>query len=119
MFKKYDKFNTFIQENLIAVRVVKAFVRSGYEKKKFKKANDELMGAALHAEKLMIMGMPTFTIIMYGTILAILYIAAREITQEKIKDTVKQLKILNEKNNIYFNAIAFYFLVIGGSVTYG
>ena len=42
------------------------------------------MDAAIHAEKLMIMGMPTFTIIMYGTILAILYIAAREITQETI-----------------------------------
>ena len=42
------------------------------------------MNAALHAEKLMILGMPTFTIIMYGTILAILYIAAREITQETL-----------------------------------
>ena len=80
MLEMFDGFNGSIQENLTNIRVVKAFVRSGYEKKKFKKANDELMTAALHAEKLMIMGMPTFTIIMYGTILAILYIAAKEIS---------------------------------------
>ena len=84
MFKMFDAFNASIQENLTNVRVVKSFVRSDFEKKKFKKANDDLMNAALHAEKLMIMGMPTFTIIMYGTILAILYIAAREITQETL-----------------------------------
>lgn len=84
MLEMFDGFNASIQENLTNIRVVKAFVRSGYEKKKFKKANDELMGAALHAEKLMIMGMPTFTIIMYGTILAILYIAAKEISSEAL-----------------------------------
>ena len=84
MFKMFDAFNASIQENLTNVRVVKSFVRSDFEKKKFKKANDDLMNAALHAEKLMILGMPTFTIIMYGTILAILYIAAREITQETL-----------------------------------
>ena len=84
MFKMFDSFNASIQENLTNVRVVKSFVRSDYEKAKFKKANDDLMNAALHAEKLMIMGMPTFTIIMYGTILAIFYIAARLITEETL-----------------------------------
>ena len=84
MFKMFDSFNASIQENLTNIRVVKAFVRSDFEKKKFKKANDDLMNAALYAEKLMIMGMPTFTIIMYGTIMAILYIAAKEITQETL-----------------------------------
>ena len=84
MFKMFDSFNASIQENLTNVRVVKSFVRSDYEKAKFKKANDDLMNAALHAEKLMIMGMPTFTIIMYGTILAIFYIAARLITEQTL-----------------------------------
>ncbi len=84
MLEMFDGFNASIQENLTNIRVVKAFVRSEHEKKKFKKANDELMGAALHAEKLMILGMPTFTIIMYGTILAILYIAAKEISYETL-----------------------------------
>ena len=82
MLEMFDSFNASIQENLTNIRVVKAFVRSNHEKQKFKKANDELMGAALHAEKLMIMGMPAFTIIMYGTVLAILIIAARAISFE-------------------------------------
>ncbi len=84
MLEMFDGFNASIQENLTNIRVVKAFVRSEHEKKKFKKANEELMGAAIHAEKLMIMGMPTFTIIMYGTILAILIIAAKAISNETL-----------------------------------
>ena len=84
MLEMFDGFNASIQENLTNIRVVKAFVRSEHEKKKFKKANEELMDAAIYAEKLMIMGMPTFTIIMYGTILAILIIAAKAISYETL-----------------------------------
>ena len=82
MLEMFDGFNASIQENLTNIRVVKAFVRSEHEKKKFKKANDELMGAAFHAEKLMILGQPAFMMIMYGTILAILVIAAKAISAE-------------------------------------
>lgn len=82
MLQMFDGFNASIQENLTNIRVVKAFVRSGYEKDKFKKANDDLLQASLHAEKLMILGQPVFMIIMYGTILAILYIAAKVISAE-------------------------------------
>lgn len=84
MLRMFDGFNASIQENLTNVRVVKAFVRSGYEKDKFKKANDDLLNASLHAEKLMILGQPVFMIIMYGTILAILYIAAKVISAETL-----------------------------------
>lgn len=84
MLEMFDGFNGSIQENLTNIRVVKAFVRSKYEKDKFKTANDNLLAAALHAEKLMIMGQPAFMIIMYGTILAILYIAAKVISAETL-----------------------------------
>jgi ATP-binding cassette subfamily B protein len=47
MQKRIDGLNDTVQENLIAIRVVKAFVRSGYEKTKFKTANDALTDAAL------------------------------------------------------------------------
>lgn len=47
----FDGLNASVQENLIAMRVVKAFVREDYEKKKFKKANDDLMDASVSAEK--------------------------------------------------------------------
>lgn len=84
MLEMFDGFNGSIQENLTNIRVVKAFVRSKYEKNKFKTANDNLLAAALHAEKLMIVGQPAFMIIMYGTILAILYIAAKAISAETL-----------------------------------
>lgn len=79
MLEMFDGFNASIQENLTNIRVVKAFVRTDYEKKKFKKANDELYGAAIHAEKLMILGQPLITLVMYGTIIAIYLLAAKAI----------------------------------------
>ena len=100
MLEMFDSFNASIQENLTNIRVVKAFVRSEHEKDKFKKANNELMKAGIHAEKLMILGMPTFTIILYGTILAILYIAAKSKDYGKftyintnLSDTIDGVKI--------------------------
>ncbi len=47
--KKIDALNNSVQENLIAIRVVKAFVREGYEKTKFQKANDDLTKAGISA----------------------------------------------------------------------
>ena len=85
MLKMFDGFNASIQENLTNIRVVKAFVRSDYEKDKFKKSNDALLQATLHAEKLMILGQPAFMIIMFGTILAIVYIAAKAISAETLR----------------------------------
>lgn len=73
MLKKYDGLNAQVQENLIAIRVVKAFVRARYEKKKFAEANDGLMRASLAAEKIIILGMPIMMLTMYATIIAILW----------------------------------------------
>ncbi len=84
LMEMFDGFNASIQENLTNIRVVKAYVRSDYEKGKFQKANDNVMNASFYAEKLMILGQPTFMIIMYGTILAILYIAAKVISAETL-----------------------------------
>ena len=84
LLEMFDGFNASIQENLTNIRVVKAFVRSDYEKDKFKTSNDNLLKASIHAEKLMILGQPTFMMIMYGTILSILYIAAKAISAETL-----------------------------------
>ena len=79
MFKMFDGLNASVQENLIAIRVVKAFVRGAHEKQKFKKANDDLMHAAISAERLMVSAQPLMMLTMYGTILAIAYISSRYI----------------------------------------
>ena len=77
MFKKYDKFNTSIQENLISIRVVKAFVRSKHEKEKFQISNDELKSAAIFAEKLIILNSPIMMVAVYSCILSILWFGTK------------------------------------------
>ncbi len=77
MLKMFDGLNASVQENLIAIRVVKAFVRGDYEKAKFKKSNDELTAAAISAEMLMVAAQPMMMLVMYGTILAIAYMSSR------------------------------------------
>lgn len=47
---RIDALNGTVQENLVGVRVVKAFVRAGYEKTKFKKSNDDLTKAAINVD---------------------------------------------------------------------
>ena len=81
MLKKFDNFNASIQENFTNIRVVKAFVRTDYEKKKFKESNDDLMGSVIHAEKIMIMGEPALMLLMYLTIMAIVVIATKSIAE--------------------------------------
>jgi ATP-binding cassette subfamily B protein len=77
MFKKYDKFNTSIQENLISIRVVKAFVRSKYEKEKFRISNDELKAASIFAEKLIILNGPVMMVAVYTCIISILWFGSK------------------------------------------
>ncbi len=77
MFKKYDKFNTSIQENLIAIRVVKAFVRAKHEKDKFKVSNDELKDASIFAEKLIILNGPIMSVSIYSCIILILWVGSK------------------------------------------
>lgn len=79
MFTMLDNLNGSVQENLIAMRVVKAFVRGDYEKAKFKKSNDDLTAAAISAEKLMVSAQPAMMLMMYGTILAISFLASKYI----------------------------------------
>ena len=74
MFKKYDAMNASVQEDLVAIRVVKAFVREDYEEQKYRQATEDVRLAHLKAEKLMILMNPLTSCIMYGTIIALLVI---------------------------------------------
>jgi len=71
--KKIDAVNGTLQENLVAIRVVKAFVRENYERKKFKQANDDLLQAGLDVGMRMMTIMPLMMIAMNGATLAVLY----------------------------------------------
>lgn len=73
MLNKYDGMNSRIQENLIGIRVVKAFVREPFEKKNFEKTADNVRKAQFFAEKLIILVMPIMQICIYSCIVAILW----------------------------------------------
>lgn len=73
MLHKYDDMNAKIQENLVGIRVVKAFAREGYEKKRFTDNTEAVRKAQYFAEKLVILNMPIMQLCMYGSIVAILW----------------------------------------------
>ena len=80
MMEKYDALNNSVQENLSAIRVVKAFVREDYEDKKFKNSADNVRRAQLFAEKLVILNSPIMQLCMYGCILAVLWFGGNMIS---------------------------------------
>ncbi|TJX15456.1 ABC transporter ATP-binding protein [Tissierella creatinini] len=76
---RVDRVNGVIQENLTNIRVVKSFNRQDFEEKKFKERNDGLMNVALKAISYIIFLMPIFNIIVYSTIIAVLWFGGKQI----------------------------------------
>ncbi len=77
MQQRLDALNGTVQENLIAIRVVKAFVREAHEKLKFKKANDALMESALNAGYLTSLIMPLMIFILNITTIAVIWFGGK------------------------------------------
>ncbi len=77
MQRKIDALNGTVQENLVAIRVVKAFVREAHEKIKFKKSNDELTQSAINAGNLISMMMPLMIFVMNGAMIAVIWAGGR------------------------------------------
>ena len=71
VFERYDDLNQSVQENIHAIRVVKAFVREDYENKKFSKAAEGLYKLYVRAESLMALNHPIMNIVVYGCIIAL------------------------------------------------
>ena len=79
VFEKYDDLNASVQENINAVRVVKAYVREDYETTKFQKACNKVYDMFVRAEKLVVMNMPVMQFIVYACILGISWLGAKMI----------------------------------------
>ncbi len=79
VFKKYDKLNRVVQENLGAIRVVKSFVREKHENKKFKEVNDEVYTNFKKAEKIVAFNAPAMQLTIYTCILLISWIGSKTI----------------------------------------
>ncbi len=73
MLEKYDALNSDVQENLIAIRVVKAFVREKYESDKFDNSAEAVRATQYRAEKLVQLNQPLMQICMYGCTVAALW----------------------------------------------
>ena len=79
VFEKYDDLNASVQENVSAIRVVKAYVREDYEKEKFSRANRNIYNMFLRAEKLVVINMPLMQFTVYACILIISWLGAKMI----------------------------------------
>ena len=77
MQRRIDGLNNVLQENLVAIRVVKAFVREGHEREKFNRSSDALMNAGLTVGMRVIAIMPIMMLCMNGATLAVLYFGGR------------------------------------------
>ena len=77
MLAKYDRMNADVQENLISIRVVKAFVREDHEIDRFKTSADNVRKAQIFAEKLIILNMPVMQFCMYTCIVAVLWFGGK------------------------------------------
>ncbi|MBR3455434.1 MAG: ABC transporter ATP-binding protein [Bacteroidaceae bacterium] len=76
VFTKYDDMNKSVQENISAIRVVKAFVREDYENKKFASAAKGLYKLFVGTEKLMAINHPVMSTVVYGCIIALSWFGA-------------------------------------------
>lgn len=79
VFQKYDSLNSVVRENIRGIRVVKSFVREGFEKKKFKKASADIYEDFTAAEKLMAMLSPLMQFCTYLCILAVAWVGGQMI----------------------------------------
>ncbi len=85
MLDRYDKMNSDVQENLIGIRAVKAFVREDYENDKFKNGADLVRKAQVSAEKLVILTQPIMQMTMYATILAVLWFGGNMVIDSEMQ----------------------------------
>ena len=76
VFKQYDALNESVQENVAAIRVVKAFVREGHETSKFSRAAERLYNLYVRAESLMALNHPIMNMVVYGCIIALSWYGA-------------------------------------------
>ena len=79
VFKKYDKLNNSVQENVKGMRVVKSFVREGYEQKKFAAASEDVRNDFTKVEKLLAINNPLMLLAMYICMTVIPLLTARTI----------------------------------------
>ncbi len=83
IFKKYDKLNESVEENIKGMRVVKSYVREDYEKQKFEKASSNVKNDFTKAEKIIALNTPLMNFCSYGGLIAIYIVGSMMIINSK------------------------------------
>ncbi|MBO4336507.1 MAG: ABC transporter ATP-binding protein, partial [Lachnospiraceae bacterium] len=102
VFAKYDDLNESIQENVSAIRVVKAFVREDYERERFSKANDNLYNMFVKAENVVVTNFPVMMLTIYTCIMLISWNGAHMIVAGDLK-TGELMSLFSYCMNILFS----------------
>ena len=110
-FPKYDDLNASVQENVSAIRVVKAYVREEEETKKFKKASNNIYNIFVKAEKWMIMNGPLMQLTVYTCIILISWFGAKMIVGTELT-TGELMSLLAYCMNILANLMMLSMLFI-------
>ena len=101
-FRKYDDLNESVQENVSAIRVVKAYVREDYENQKFKKASGNIYKIFCKAEGIVAWNSPVMNLTVYTCILLISWLGAHMIVQNTLT-TGQLMSLLTYCMNILMN----------------
>ena len=101
-FPKYDDLNESVQENVSAIRVVKAYVREEHENKKFQKASGNIYKIFCKAEGIVAWNGPVMNLTVYSCIILISWIGAHMIVQESLS-TGQLMSLLTYCMNILMN----------------
>lgn len=83
-FPKYDDLNESVEENVSAIRVVKAYVREDYENEKFRKASGNIYRIFCKAEKIVTWNSPMMNFAVYGCILLISWMGAKMVVAQTL-----------------------------------
>ena len=101
-FVKYDDLNASVQENVSAIRVVKAFVRSDYEKERFQKASKSIYDRFVKAENIIVFNSPLMQLTVYSCILLISWFGAQFVIAGNL-ETGDLMALLTYCMNILMN----------------
>ena len=101
-FRRYDDLNESVQENVSAIRVVKAYVREDYEKKRFSKAAQNIYDVFVKAESLVVYNSPLMQFTVYACILLISWLGAHMVVSSSLT-TGDLMALLTYCMNILMN----------------
>ena len=94
VFRKYDRLNESIEENVRGMRVVKGFSREEYEKEKFEKASDNIRRDFTFAERIVVLNNPIMNLCLYANLVFVLYIGSKLIVTGDASFGVGQIQMM-------------------------